>query len=156
MAEYVISIVVLTAIVGLIGYLSYPSGTERTVRFATSVLIIYSVIVPMLSLASHAGDSLSEIIDEIRDGSTVGSEGDYIDVAEDAMAEGIREAIASKFNMNPENIRVSVEGLDFESMRAARIRVILSGESALGDFRRVEEYTGSLGLGECEVELDFG
>ena len=156
MVEYVISVVVLTSIVGLLGYLSYPSVSERTMRFASSVLIIYAVIVPALGLASHAGDSLTDIIEEIRNESDVGGEGDYIGVAQEAMAEGIRQAIAVKFNMKVENLYVSVEGLDFESMKAERIRVILSGENALGDFRRIEEYTRSLGLGECEVELDFG
>ncbi|MBO7304489.1 MAG: hypothetical protein J6V09_04645 [Clostridia bacterium] len=156
MVEYVISVVVLTSVVGLLGYLSYPSFSERTLRFAASVLIIYAVVVPVLGLAAHAGESLSDIIDKIRDEGQGGLETDYIDVAEDAMADGIREAIAAKFNMDAENIRVSVEGLDFESMRAARIRVVLAGKDALGDFRRVEEYTKSLGLGECEVELDFG
>lgn len=156
MVEYIISVVVLVSIVGLLGYLSYPSFSERTVKFAASVLIIYAVMVPVLGLVAHADEGLADIIEQIRDGSQAEGANDYINVAEDAMAEGIREAIATKFNMDPQNLRVSVEGLDFKSMRAERIRVILSGKSALGDFRRVEEYTTGLGLGECEVELDFG
>ena len=155
MADYIISVVVLCGVVGLIGYLAYPSVSERTLRFACSVLIIYAVILPALSLVSSLGTDISDIIEDIRsEGSDL--DGDYLLVAEEAICQGIREAIASKFNMSAENIEVKISGFDFESMRAEHIRVLLKGSSVIGDYRKIEEYTESLGLGECEVKIDFG
>ena len=156
MADYIISVVVLCGVVGLVGYFAYPSVSERTLRFAASVLIIYTVIVPALSFVSDLGTDISDIVENIRQESSLRGDGDYLSVAEEAICQGIREAISSKFNMAPENIEVSISGLDFESMRAERIRVLLRGSSALGDYRKIEEYTESLGLGECEVKIDFG
>ena len=156
MADYIISVVVLCGVLGLVGYLAYPSVSERTLRFASSVLIIYTVILPALSFVSGLGTEISDIIENIREESSLRGDEDYVTVAEEAICQGIREAIASKFNMSAENIEVKISGFDFESMRAEHIRVLLKGSSVIGDYRKIEEYTESLGLGECEVKIDFG
>ena len=77
-------------------------------------------------------------------------------VAEEAFAEGIARAVASKFSLPEEDIRVTVQGFDFSSMSAERIRIFLSGRAALADYKQIEKYINEQQMGECECEIEIG
>ena len=156
MAEYLAGVVIMSAILGLISYASYPSGSERATKFAVSVLLLYTALMPAFSLISKLSSVDIDSIIENGYAPDFDQGGEYIEVAEESFKSGISKLIFTKYGVPEENIEVFVFGFNFESMRADSIKVILSGSGAFADFRGIEEYITEQGLGKCEVVISFG
>ena len=156
MGEYLGSVVVMSAILGLISYISYPTGSEKTVKFAASVLLLYTALTPILGFAAKITSSdTSGILDGIHN-ENIEIDEEYIKVAAAAFKDGIYELLDSEFYVEKESAEVFVFGFDFRSMRAERIKILLFGNGAVADFRRIEKYITESGLGECEVNVRIG
>ena len=95
------------------------------------------------------------IIESVTDGNYE-IEADPSAVAEEAFADGIKTAIADKFLLNKEDISLKIKDFDMKSMRCAEIVIFLSGSAVLSDYRGIEAYINSLGMGECRVEIQLG
>lgn len=150
----------MSALLGLISYLSYPGASEKATRFAVSVLLIYTSILPILTFVSRLADGRElSFIEEIRqeaENNSASEKGEYITVSEDAIKEGIKNLIFAEYGVAEEDINVHLYGFDFEKMRAESIKIILRGGGALSDYRSIENFVNSLGIGECEVNIEFG
>ena len=156
MGEYLGAVVVMSAILGLISYISYPTGSEKTVKFAASVLLLYTALTPILGFAAKITSSdTSGIFDGIHN-ENIEIDEEYIKVATAAFKDGIYELLDSEFYVDKESAEVFVFGFDFRSMRAERIKILLFGNGAVADFRRIEKYITESGLGECEVNVRIG
>lgn len=156
MADYVVSVVVMSAILGFVAYASYPESQSKATKFAASVLLLYVATLPIGKLGSGVfggGFDLSGLVGE---GPEIKEDGEYAKVAEDAFREGISKVLFAKYGIEPENATVKLEGFDFENMRCAKIKITLRNEGALADFRGIEEYISESGLGECEVYFSIG
>ena len=57
MAEYLVSVVVMSLTLGFITYASYSSSSTRAVKFAASVLLLYTVLTPMAALIGTLDES---------------------------------------------------------------------------------------------------
>lgn len=156
MADYLASVVVMTVFLGIISYLSYPGSSERALKIASSVLIIYTVALPILSLAGDfAGGNFSGEISDIVEGGIDAGDETYIEVTENAFRAGIKEMLNSKYGIKKEDITVYVFDFDFENMRAGKIKIILTKNAAFADWRGIEQYINESGLGKCEVEIEL-
>lgn len=156
LAEYLVSVVVMSLILGALNCASYPHGSEKTVKFAASVLLLYTALVPFYSLIKSISN---ESFDGIFDNSYVenfDADEEYKKVAENSFKDGIRELLFTKYAIKEENMQIYVFGFDFKNMRAEKITVVLYDSDILGDYRGIEEYVRGLDLGECEVKLSFG
>ncbi len=153
MGEYLLSVVVMSAFVGVIDYFSYPSGTQKTVKASAALILIYTVIVPVLSIASSLGEIRDDFMDifEVE----VDTEGEYLKVSEEAFCEGVRELVASEFSIPKSDVRVSAFGFDFSQMRAKTIKITLFKEAFFADWRGIQQYIKGLGIGDCEVNVSF-
>ncbi len=147
------SVVVMTAFIGLISYLSYPGVSEKAIKVVSSILIIYTVCIPAVSMAANLTGG--DFFEDTSGGDVDLGDETYIEVTENAFKKGIAEMICSKYGINKENIRVYVYDLDFERMVAGKIKIVLTGKSFLFDWRGIEQYINESGLGKCEVLLDF-
>ena len=159
MAEYFVSVTVISAFLGLLSYLSYPTVSDKTVKFASSVLLLYTVAMPIGAFVSDLSDGSVKIeIDEIIDGlgETVIEDAEYKKVAEEAFREGIEKLIRDKYGVGSNMMDVYIYGYDFENMSAERITVIMKGTAVLKDFRLIEDYLNGLNLGKCEVKSQIG
>lgn len=148
MSEYAIGVFVISAVVGVCSHISYKGKSDPS-HLALAVVLLYVLVSP--------------IRDMTLDGSFVGVEYDksiigdgYEGVAEQAFAGGILSAIADKFSLDEEDLRVEIDGFDFEKMKAERIRVILSGKAAFADNKGIEKYVNKLEIGVCECEIEIG
>lgn len=160
MYEYLISVTVMSMLLGLISYLSYPGSSEKSVKFAVSVLLIYTSMLPILSFVSKISsggemDFIEEIRKDAEENVTSGKE-EYITVSEDAIKKGLGKLLFTEYGIAEENIKIYVHGLDFESMKAEKIKIVLCGGGALSDYRSIEDFVNKLGIGECEVNIEFG
>lgn len=151
MSGYAISVFLICLSVGVCLSLRYGrSGGES---LALGIILLSVVISPIADgLMDFGGEGIFDKI-EIPDG--VDQEG--IDsVIEEAFAEGIRRAVAEKFSLDGDNIRIRLYDFDRDSLTAGRIRIILSGGAAFADYKAVEKYIDGLGVGECDVEIELG
>ena len=156
MGEYLGAVVVMSAILGLISYISYPGSSEKTVKFAASVLLLYTALTPLLGFADKitSGD-FNNVFDGV-DIDNVEIDGEYVKVAESAFKDGIFELLNSKFSVDKESAEVFVFGFDFRKMKAEKIKILLFGDGVIADFRGIENYITESGLGECEVNVRIG
>ena len=53
-------------------------------------------------------------------------------------------------------IFVRTEGFSVDKMHAERIRILLHGERVMAGSYAIADYVTGEGLGECEVEIEFG
>ena len=153
MREYLVSVVAMSVFCALVSYFSYPSGTARASKLSLSVLLIYTVSMPLVSLFSGFGAQDAPSL-EVPDADFGG--GEYVETAKEAFEDGIALYIMDKFGADADDVFVECYGFDFEAMRAERISVTLSGRGALLDYRGIENKVTGLGLGECEVYIKIG
>lgn len=151
MTKYAIGVFAVCLISGVATLLSHSSGKMEKV--AIGIISLYIIIAPMAAELQDFDlnawlSSLQKVDYEI--------ESEHSAILEDAFTDGISAAIADKFSFDRNDVRVRVYGFDSKNLRADRIRIILSGAAALGDYKAVERYIGGLSLGKCEVEIEIG
>ncbi len=155
MNGYFASLVAISAIIGICSYVSYGEGRDPFIKCALALILMYVLSVPTINLIREIGemDFYNGVFDsgEIDVGDTAFGES-----AERAFSEGIRKFISEEFSVSQSEVRVIVYGFDAENMRAQKIKVILSSSAALADSRLICQKVSESGLGECEVEIDFG
>lgn len=151
MSEYVLGVFAICLAGGVASMLSYGSGKAEII--VVGIVSLYVILSPVA--AEALSFNLTDYLQSIED-SAGKVESEYSTVIEDAFAEGISRAIAEKFNLNTEDIRVKLSGFDSETMRAEKIKVTLSGVAAFSDYKAVDSYIDGLNLGECDVEIEIG
>lgn len=151
MSEYAISVFAICLVGGICLMLSHGQGKAESL--AVGIIILWVILSPL-------GESLSYFDpDGWLDGIEIPdyeSESELGAVIEDAFAKGIGRAVAERFSLDTENIRVRLYGFDKDNLRAEKIRIILSGRAALADYKAVEKYIDEMDLGECDVEIEIG
>lgn len=153
MTEYIAGVVAVSILASLASFFSYGGASERAVRAAIAMILIYTVCVPAIRLFADASpDDIS--LDISADCEL--SDGEYTRVAEAAFCDGISSYISEKFHLNKEEIAVAAYGFEFEKMRAERISVTLRGRAALSDCTRIADAVSKTGIGECEVNIKIG
>ncbi len=155
LSEYLLPLILISAALGIISFVSYPGFSDRLVRFASAMLVIYVALAPFLWFVKDISKTDFDGIFEDIKNETFVEDGTYIKVAEEAFKEGICKLLITKYGIKAENIRIYVFGFDFENMRAESIKIVLSGRDAAQDARGAEAYLNTLSLGRVEVNIEF-
>lgn len=153
MGEYLLSLVGVSVFLALISYLSYPSAMGKTAKFASLILLIYTVASPLPALLDGITDYKDAPSFQLPDTDLSDT---YGEVVHEAFDRGIEIYVIDKYGASENDITVESFGFDFELMRAELITVTLSGKAIVLDYRDIERSVGGLGLGECEVYIKFG
>ena len=156
LTEYLISIVVFSIVAGFVSFIAYPAKSEKTIKFATAVLLLYTVMTPVFALISDLGEGdFNELFDS---SSSVenGANEEYVAVAQNAFKEGICKLLCSKFDVKADEMNIFLYNFDFKNMRCEKIKIVLFGKSALSDARGISACVEEEGLGECEVDIKLG
>ncbi len=148
MTLYFAQVFAVSALLGLLSVISFDKN-NKVYRFAFSVLLLYVVILPLgdISVEDFELDNITSDYEDV---------GEYEEVARDAFISGIRRLVADKYSLKEENVRVLVEGFDFQNMKAEKIRIILSGSAVFSDYKSIERYINESNMGECTVEIEIG
>lgn len=149
MNEYFVSVFATSALLGVMSVISFDKG-ESVRRFAFSILLLYVTLLPLSDISPQDFDFGETVTPE-----GIG-DGEYERVAEEAFASGILRLVTEKYSLREENVRVMVEDFDFASMRAGKIRIILSGSAVFSDYKGIEKYINECNMGECSVEVEIG
>ncbi len=150
MSEYALAVFGICLVVGIC--LTVSHGSSKAQSLALGIITLWVILSPLGDIIEHFDpNSWMDSID-IPDYDS----GEIDIVIEDAFADGICSAVADKFSLNRDDIRVRLYGFDKEEMRAEKIMIILSGRATLSDYKAVEKYINSMEVGECNVEIEIG
>ena len=156
LTEYLCSIVIFSIAVGFVSFVAYPGKSEKTIKFATALLLLYTVLTPVFTLMADVGEKdFNEIFDSGFDTEN-GAEEEYISVAENAFKEGICKLLCSKYGVKADEMNIFLYNFDFKNMRCEKIKIVLFGKSALADTRGICACVEEEGLGKCEVDIRLG
>ena len=155
MGEYLVSFIVLSLIFGVLSYLSYSPEHVGLVKLASSVLLLYALLLPAISYL-RSEPQFPELGELIGGTDSSSGEGAYTEVAEQAFASGIKQLVCSEFGIDGADASVTVYDFDFKSMSAGKIMIALSGKGVFADRRAIAAYVSGEGLGECEVNIIIG
>lgn len=152
MKEYALSIFAICLVGGVLSLISHRSFSSAQ-RFVFGVILLYVALSPTVELARKIDpDDITNVFD-----TTVQTpEYSFESVAEQGFGDGIIMAVSDEFSLDKKDIRINIDGFDFENMRADRIRLVLSGSAAFSDYRAVESYVNKMNAGECVVEIEIG
>lgn len=150
MNEYLYSLIFICFCISAFSFVSYKEGC-RGARLAFGILLCFAAAAPIAKALPSV--SLDGIIGGIQGGAV--GEHIYSENAEKAFEEGIAAAVCSEFSLDSSDVRVTVSGFDFKSMRADGISVFLSGRGVFANIEKIENYITSSGLGKCEVFIEL-
>ena len=149
MKEYAISVFAV-CLVSAVASLLRPSG-DSVSRVAAMAIILWMTLSP---IASFVRDFDPELLLPT-EGENLGNE-ELAEVAKEALCQGICRAVSEKFGIPADSVSVTVVGFDMLNMKCDEIRIILGGRAITADYKAIEKYVGSLGIGECEVDIEIG
>lgn len=152
MKEYLICVVLITALAALVSH--FLSGTDAAGygKLALGIVLLWAVLSPLVSLLSALPALPS--LPELPEGDT--DEPLYEVYAEEGFCKGIARAVAEKFSLSEELISVRAEGFRVSDMQAEKICVLLRGKAVFADSAAIAAFVEGEGLGECEVEIEIG
>ena len=150
MREYVVSVVAVSTLAALAVFISYGGASERAVKGAVSVILIYTLCMPIVDMV---GDFSVENLNFELQLEDVESSSEYFETVEEAFTRGVKSYVCEEFGLDGGEVFVKIQGFAIESMRAERISIVLSGRAALSDVTRIAEAVKNAGLGECEVNI---
>ncbi len=152
MKGYLISVVLITALSALASHLLSGSEAARYGRLAIGTVMLWAVLSPLGSLPSSPPSlpALPDLPETDTDSPL------YEKAAEEGFCEGLRAALCERFSLKSEEISLCTEGFDAMKMRAERIRILLRGGAVFADGAAITAFVEGEGLGECEVEIEFG
>ena len=151
---YLFTAILAGVIVGVATRMSH-SLLASTVEGVSGIILILILSTPLFNLLLSSG--LPEItLPDMPDSDSP----EYVEVATEAMEEGIARELAESFSLSGEEVRVVCRELDLTEMRCGYILVELSCGPGDADFPRirrhvVESYVTDDG-GECDVRWIYG
>ncbi len=156
LTEYLFSVVIFASVAGFLSFAAYPGKSEKTIKFATAVLLLYTVLTPVFAIVSGFTDgSIEDILTPDYEAPNPNDE-EYLAIAENAFKEGICKLICTKYGAKSDEMNIFIYGFDFRSMKCEKIKVVLFGTSAILDTRGIAAYITEEGLGKCEVDIRLG
>ena len=152
MSAYLTGLIAISSLIGVCSYISYGDREDKYLKTASSLILAYVVILPIVTLVKDASDYTYDGTFWIDSFDSI-NDTELGESAELAFCDGVKKYVCSQFSLSEENVRVRVFGFDFANMKAEKIKVILSGSAIFADNRAISEQIEKNGLGECEVEL---
>lgn len=147
MKDYLFTLVAVCLVMGVISMLG---SSGRGERLAIGIITLYVTVAPLVTAISDIDlDELFTPPDNI----TGNYDDGYKEVAEDAFADGIARAVADRFLVNISDVGVTLYGFDFDTMRAERINIVLSGGAIFTDYKAVESYVNDMDIGVTNAEI---
>lgn len=153
MREYFVSVGAVSVICAVATLIGYRNG-DKGAKIALSVLLLYTLATPVISFVESGFDFSIDNSESLPPETSI-EDTVYYDVAKDAFADGVVSYVCNEFSLDRSFVSAYVYGFDIKSMRAEKIKLILTGRAVYADARAIVSAVRKAGLGECEVELEF-
>ena len=144
LVAFIVGSLIIGGVATLICHPTHRAASEGIIGF----VLICTVISSVISFARGVSISIPEY------GYGDYGEGAVVDAAREALTEGIRTDLCSRFSLDGEEVAVELFDFSFPELRAMRVRVELTGGGILADYRAMRDYVCdnyTLEGGKCEV-----
>lgn len=145
MKEAAVYFICVITVIAFSSFVSYSGEEACGGSFALGIILAAALLSPLskipLELSLNINNAPSELPSDISS-----------DVVLEAYCEGVSYAIADKFGLNEEKIRIGCRNFSAEKMSADEIVVTLYGECVYADLRGIREYTEK--ICKCSVVID--
>lgn len=152
MSGYLTTLMAITILVGVCSYVSYGEKRDKCLKFAASLITLYAISSPIVTLIIDA--EKYQIYDgDIEDSIGNLEETEFFQSAQEGFCLGIKKYVCGKFSLSEDDVKVIALEFDVQNMKAKNIRIILSGKAVTADSRAIAFLVSDSGLGECEVHI---
>lgn len=151
MKEYLVTLLLVSAVTAVLGTLPGEEKMKRTVSFALSLGVLSAVVLPLPTLLAELPADYSSFLDHLEAGSLSGES--YLEAETmAAVGEGMAAHLAEKYSLAREELAVEAEGDIVDgTVILRRVRLLLSGRAAAADVPAIVGYIEHNTGAECEV-----
>ena len=151
MKEYLVCLLLVSAVTAVLGSLPSDEKMKRTVSFALSLGVLSAVVLPLPTLLSDLPSDYSSFLDRLDAGSASGE--DYLRAETlAAVGEGMADHLADRYGLAREEIAVEVTGEIVDGTLILRaVTLTLGGRAATADIPAIVAYIEDNTAAECEV-----
>lgn len=154
MNEYLISLISVSAVVAVATVVAYDPR-DKAFGVALAIILAFTSVAPILRAVLELGEEdIPLVLDEPFEDIPL-ADTEYARCAEEAFCLGILKMVCEEHSLKSADVGVYAFGFDVESMRASKIKIVLSGAAVTADARAIELSVERGGLGECEVILEL-
>ena len=148
--NYVIEIVKLLIFFGVSFNFVHPRQAKAA-KLSVGIAVLCAVMLPLVGVIADNGLKIPEIV--FTEYKEIENE-NYVKIA---FEEALQESVSTICDIDKNDVKVFVEKVDMESMKAEKIHIVLSGKGLYSDYRSLaekieKEFTNG---GKCEVEFDI-
>ena len=151
MREYLVTVLLVSAVTAVLGILPSDAKMKRSVSFGLAIILLSAVVLPLPTLLSDLPRDYAGYLERLE--GEIASGSDYLEAETlDAVGEGIAAHLADRYGIPLGAITARVEG-DITDSTVILRRVILSLAPAAqtADVRGMIYYVEENTKAECEV-----
>lgn len=151
--EFLIGSIKLSVFIAGALHFSHDKQTKM-MKISLGIVFISAIMLPIVDIINENGFDFENTISGCdKDFENVSGE-----IEKEIFERCIADYISSEYSLDKDFVKVRVEELDFSSMSAGRIRILLSGKGVYIDYKSLandieSEFTDG---GVCEIELVVG
>ena len=151
MRDYLVSLLLVSAVTAVLGLLPSEEKMRRTVGFVLSLAVLSAVALPLPALLSELPREYEGILDRLDGASAEGS--DYLTAETlSAVAEGISAHLAERYGLPREEITAEAFGeIVGDTLILRRVTLTLGPRAAMADVPSIVKYIEANTAAECEV-----
>lgn len=156
MKDYLVTILVVSAVTAVLGALPNEEKMKKTVSFALGLGVLSAVVLPLPTLLEELPSDYSALLDRLEVGSLSGEE--YLKAETlSAVGDGMAAHLSERYGLFREEVAVAVEGEIVDgTVILRRVELALSGRAATADIPTIVQYIESNTGAECEVIFGEG
>lgn len=156
MKDYLVTILVVSAVTAVLGALPNEEKMKKTVSFALGLGVLSAVVLPLPTLLGELPSDYSAFLDRLEAGSLSGE--DYLRAETmAAVGDGMAAHLAERYGLPREEVTVTVEGEIVDgTVILRRVTLRLAGRAATADIPAIVQYIEGNTGAECEVIFGEG
>jgi len=152
MNGYLYSIIIIAIITGILKSVTSDmrSGVKKYVNFISSLIMVTVILIPFTNITkgiTNIKSSISDISNSILSSEHINNSNSIIiNTGKEKIAEGIKDALITKFSFDERDIHITVntDETNISAVKILSVDIILTGKSSWSNVAQVKEYTENL------------
>ena len=156
MKDYLVTLLVVSAVTAVLGALPNEEKMKRTVSFALALGVLSAVVLPLPTLLGELPRDYAALLDRLEAESLSGE--DYLKAETlSAVGDGMAAHLCEKYGLAREEVAARVEGEIVDgTVILRRVTLTLSGRAATADIPAIVKYIEANTSADCEVIFGEG
>ncbi len=156
MKDYLVTILLVSAVTAVLGALPNEEKMKKTVSFALSLGVLSAIVLPLPTLLGKLPSDYSSFLDRLEAESLAGE--DYLKAETlAAVGEGMAAYLSERYGLAREEVSVTVSGEIVDGTVILReVTLTLAGRAATADIPAMVKYIEGNTGADCEVIFGEG